>query len=261
MQTLKRLAIVGAAVALAGCGDGTGPADLSDLDADLALIAAEVAAQDIELMRGPGGPFGFGLPAVPGRFECGEFERPNHTITRTCTFLDAEGNEQDAFDPVTTASVVLHLEVTGEIERGEFSATMSRVRDLTVTGLAGDETSMTWNGTGSGEMSRVHPTRDGGQVQFDMTDTETITDVVIPVPRSENGWPLSGTIAKHVLVTITGGPRDGTTRERDVTISFDGTQFATVTVNGETFTVDLAQRRHQERPGRPMRRGRGPGPG
>jgi hypothetical protein len=181
-------------------------------------------------------------------------------VTRTCTFLDADGNEQDAYDSLTTASVVLHFEVTGSVEHGEFSATMSRVRDLTVTGLEGVESAMTWNGTGADDISRVHPARDGGETQFDLSAEETITDLVIPVPRSAVGWPLSGTITKHVLVTITGGPRDGTSRERDIAITFDGTQFATVTVNGETFTIDLAQRRHREAPGgRGRGRGRGRG--
>jgi hypothetical protein len=248
--------MLGAAATLAACSEGTGPADLSDLDADLATVTAEVAAQDIELMRGPGGPLGFGMPALRGRFECGTFEHRELTITRTCTFLDADGNEQDAYDSLTTASVVLHFEVTGSVEHGEFSATMTRVRDLTVTGLEGVETAMTWNGTGSDDITRVHPTRDGGETQFDLSAEETITDLVIPVPRSDTGWPLSGTVTKRVVITITGGPRDGTSRERDVTIAFDGTQFATVTVNGETFTVDLAQRRHREPPDG-MGRGRG----
>ena len=43
---------------------------------------------------------------------------------------------------------------------------------------------------------------------------------------------------------------DGEQHTRDVTIVFDGTQYAQVTVNGETFTVDLANRQHMGRHGR-----------
>jgi hypothetical protein len=253
---VKALRFLGAAVVAGGvaaCGDGTGPRDLTSLEANLALVAVEQAAQDVELMRGPGGPWGLGLPAMPGRFECNTVELVNWTITRTCAFYDADGNEQEAYDPETTASATLHIEVSGGMERDQMSATMERVRDLTVAGLAGAETAITWNGTGTTEMSRVRTAWSGEQVEMALSAEESITDVVIPVPRTETGWPLGGTITQHVVVTFTGGRRDGTTRERDVTITFDGTQFATVTVNGETFTVDLALRRHREG----MRRHRG----
>ncbi|HET7039649.1 MAG TPA: hypothetical protein VFH97_07165, partial [Gemmatimonadales bacterium] len=69
---MKALRFLGAAVVAGGvaaCGDGTGPRDLTSLEANLALVAVEQAAQDVELMRGPGGPWGLGLPAMPGRFE------------------------------------------------------------------------------------------------------------------------------------------------------------------------------------------------
>jgi hypothetical protein len=236
---------VAAAAALAGCSQDTvAPAATAQLDQDIAVVTTDATAQDVELMRGPGGVFGLGLPADPGRFECGSFAWGGVTITRTCTFLDADGNPQDAYDPETTASVTLHAEVTGSVERGDWSATsFSRVRDLTATGLLGDETSITWNGSGSGTMSNVRQNRAGDTVQFDLTSSGTVTDVVIPVPRTLTSWPLSGTVSRTATVSITGGPNDGATRTRDVTITFDGTQYATVTVNDQTFTVDLAQRR------------------
>jgi hypothetical protein len=83
-----------------------------------------------------------------------------------------------------------------------------------------------------------------GNLEFSMNSAETISNVVIPVPRTESSWPLSGTITRHVTVAFTGGPRDGTTEERNVTITFNGTQVATVTVNGESFEFDLATRGH-----------------
>lgn len=242
---VTRIGILGVAlVAIACSNDGTAPADLPSLSRDVATFSAEAAGQDIEFMRGPGGYFGLRLGADPGSFDCSSVERDNLTITRTCTFYDASGNEQDAYDAETTASVNLHVEVNGSIDRGDWgSKSVSRVRDITVSGLEGTETSATWNGTGSGTMSKIRQTSDGGQVQFDLTSSQTITDVVIPVPRTFASWPLSGTIASSVTVTITGGEHDGETHTRDVTITFDGTQYATVTVNGETFTVDLANRR------------------
>jgi hypothetical protein len=243
-----RILTLGALALAAACGEGTSPADVTDvtMDQSMAVFATDAAGQDIELMRGPGGRFGMGLPALPGRFECGDAAPRGLTVTRTCTFYDADGVEQSAYDGETTEKVVMHAEMSGTIDRGDWSATVSRIRDFTVTGLAGAETSMTWNGTGSSTMSKVRQT-DGGEVQMDMTSEETVTDVVIPVPRAEDGWPLGGTITSSMTMTITGGEHDGEVRERVVTITFDGTQYATVTVNGETFTVDLANRCHAGR--------------
>lgn len=250
-----RILSVVAVVALAACGgDGVGPSAAPALfDRDVALYAADGAGQDVEVMRGPGGRFGMGLPAGPGEFECGTFDRRGATVERTCEFFDANGDPQAEYDADATATVVVHAEIAGTMNRGTWGGTMNRVSDVTVSGLAGAETSIVWNGTGSGTMSRLRQTRDGGEMQLDMSGTHVVTDLEIPVPRTEDGWPLGGSITSTVTVTITGGER-GTTHERDVTITFDGSQFATVTVGDETFTIDLANREHHG-PGR----GRGPG--
>jgi hypothetical protein len=260
MRSIVTRAAVGLCAVLAACSnDSSAPDQDALLDRDVALVTADAAARDIELMRGPGGPMGFGLPAAPGRFECATAERGPMTIARTCTFRDATGAVQDAYDSVTTESVTVHAEMSGDLGREDWSASVSGVRDFVATGLAGAETSITWNGMGTETMTRVRELADGEEHRFDMSGTETVTDVVIPVPRRPAGWPLSGTIARHVTVTLTGGPRDGQPHERDVTITFDGTQFATVTVNGESFTMDLARRQHAGRPHRGP--GHGPGPG
>jgi hypothetical protein len=239
------LSVVGVATLAACGGEGVGPEAAPALfDQDVALFAAEGAGQDVELMRGPGGRFGLGLPADAGSFECGTFDRHGMTITRTCEFFDATGAPQTAYDAEATDSVVMHTEVSGSLDRGSWGGAVERVNDVTVSGLAGTETSVVWNGTGSGTMSRIRQTRDGGEAQFEMAGTHSVTDLEIPVPRAEDGWPLGGTINSFVTVTITGGERDGTTHERDVTITFDGSQFATVQVGDETFTVDLANRQH-----------------
>jgi hypothetical protein len=244
--TVKTLAL-GALVLAAACSqEGTSPADVA-LDRDVALFSADAAGQDIEFMRGPGGRFGMGLPAGPGNFECTDAAPPGLTVTRTCAFYDADGNEQEAFVAGETDRVVVHVELEGAIDRGQWSGTVSRVRDFEVDGLTGDDSTATWNGSGSGTMSRIRQARDGDEVQMDMVSEEMATDVVIPVPRRPDGWPLAGTITSSVSVTFTGGPKDGETVTRDVTITFDGTQYATVTVNGETFTIDLANRQHAGR--------------
>lgn len=244
-STLRVLAASGLALLVACGGDGTSPAD-AVLNQDVALYSADAAGQDIEFMRGPGGRFGMGLLARPGDFECNDVAPPGLTVTRTCEFYDADGNEQSAFEAGVTDKVVMHVEVDGTIDREDWSSTIHRVRDFTVTGLSVDTGTVTWDGSGSGSMSRIRQTSEG-EVQKDMTSEVTVTDVMIPVPRAPDGWPLGGTITSSVSVTITGGPRDGETHTKNVSITFDGTQYASVTVDGETFTIDLADRCHAGR--------------
>lgn len=246
---------IGLAVLLASCNtEGTGP-DLTPLQSlilnrDVALVAADAVSQDVEIMGGPGGSFGLGFaasmaaPEEPNHpFRCGTNEREHLTIVRTCTFKDASGANQAGYDATTTASVTVHAKIDGEIVRENWSASVNRVRDFVVSGLAGAETRRTWNGTGSGTSTRSRHRDNTETRQYDVTATGTVTNVVVPVPRTENGWPLSGTIAKQVTVKITGGPHDGETRTRTVLITFNGTQFVPIKVNENTFTFDLRARR------------------
>ena len=100
-----------------------------------------------------------------------------------------------------------------------------------------------WNGTGSGEVERSRHT-DGGEVRsYHMLSSSTISQVVVPYPRTEDGWPVSGMIERAITITQTSDTNGTETFERTVTVTFDGTQFATVTVGDETFTVDLSERR------------------
>lgn len=255
MRSIRLIPLTLPALVLLAACDSTGPGgDELALNLAVASVSGEAAAQHVETMRGPGGPLGFGFEARPGRFECDGREREGITVTRTCTYRDAQGNVQAAYDSLTTASVRMQLEISVTMDRGHMSATMSRSSDLTVTGLAGQETSMTWNGTSSGNTTRVR-TSDTGALEMAMREEEAITNVVVPVPRTPASWPISGTITRTVTVTFLGGPKDGTTETREVTITFNGTQTATITVNGETFDFDLSIR------GRPQGRGRHGPPG
>ncbi|MEO7966644.1 MAG: hypothetical protein ABIT38_22320, partial [Gemmatimonadaceae bacterium] len=164
------------------------------------------------------------------------------------------GVVQSAYDASTTASATITTSIKGSSEHGHFSATVDRSGTFTATGLAGTETKRTWNGSSSGTSTRVREMDDDNEDstkgrQYEMTHSATWTDVVLPVPHTENGWPLSGTVKHTMTVTITGGKDDGKTVTREVVITFNGTAKPVATLNGESYDLDLAGR------GRPHKRG------
>ncbi len=254
MKTLTRFTALGLALGLAACNaDATTLSDTplvtAPIDKDIALSSGDAAAQDIELMGAATGPLGVGLaPSATAEddvpFRCGTHSRDALTIVRTCAFKDAAGGAQDSYNPLTTASANIHAVITGGVTRDNWTATdINRVRDLIVSGLAGIETQRTWNGAGTGSSNRERHTENGEVRNYTTASTLTITNVVVPAPRTENSWPLSGTITRHVTITVVGGPNDGKTRERTVTITFNGSELVPVQVNDKSYTFDLKTRK------------------
>ena len=221
-------------IALAACNDANGPSaeDLA-LSEAVAVVAADAAIQDLQQMF-------FGLSAEPALGASYDAAVPRN-VSRTVTFYDAGGIVMDAYNAETTASINIVIEMSGEVEKDGWTASVSRSRDLTVSGLEGAETSRTWNGTGSGTVTGSRHSDEHGDRTYEMSSSGVIDAVVRGLPRETNPWPLSGTITRIVTVTIT--TADGVeTRERTAVLTFNGTQFVILTVNGEEYEVDLAAR-------------------
>lgn len=164
------------------------------------------------------------------------------TVTHIATFFDADGNEQDARDPLTTASIHLTIESIHVFSRDSWSGTGTRSRDMVISELEGEETSRTVNGTGSGSVTRSQHTDADGTRTYDMTSTSVIEDAIHPVPWTDDAWPLSGTITRDVTINVVNGPDGDVIKTRTVMITFNGTSQATMTVDGEYFDVDLSTR-------------------
>ena len=219
------------ALALTACSDSTEPDGFLDqLSFDVAMVAADGLLDDLQAIGIPLGVGGGAAAAPP-------FGR-----STTVQFFDAAGNAQSGFDALTTASIHIVNEMSGEFSRGNWTAEISRSRDMTISGLAGEETSRTANGSGSEEVARSQHLDDGGVRSYDMSGESTIENVVHGVPREGNPWPLSGTITRQMTVKVVNGPNGDRTVERTAVVTFNGTQFVTMTVNGETFDVDLSAR-------------------
>lgn len=225
MRIAKPAALLAAAAALAACDDAAGPDTDETMNADVAVVAADATLDGLSIMRDPG----------MGMHRTGE-------RARTITFFDASGVEQDGYDGATTASIRFTFDASGSVERETWSASVERHRELTVSGLAGQETTRTWNGGGTETIARSRTSDEHGTRTYELEGDFTIANVVVPVPGSDAPWPLSGTVTRHYAVTRT-GPDGEVTRERTVVITFNGTQTATAVVNGETFEIDLGTRR------------------
>lgn len=238
-----------AALALTGCGDSTGPAlDATTLQ-NSAVMVADATIEDVTLTTTP---FAFGALGTspmldggqegPGEPGCRHGIGGNLSGTREVTFYDTLGVVQDAYDRTSTEEIHFLLDVAGDVTRDTWSASVQRNRDMTVSGLKGEETTRTFNGSGSETVSRSRVLDDGTQATHDMTGTFTYQDVVVPVPGSEPRWPLSGTIHRTMNVDVVNGPNGDVSRTLDVTVTFDGTSTATAVINGETVEIDLSTR-------------------
>jgi len=252
------LALV-ASFAVAACDDSTGLDSFEDgLLLDMAIVAADATMEDLGTWSMP---FGFAGPSlVEGRGGPG---RPGgrHGVggplsgTRIKTFYDAVGVEQDSYDELTTASVHHETEVSGDVERDKWSATIYRLRDMTITGMEGEEAHRTRNGSGEEEITRSRNLDEDGTVRTShMSGSFTYADVVVPAPGSATRYPISGTVTRSMTGSVVNGPNGDETRSAEITITFDGDETATIVVNGEEREIDLTTREGRS----PLRkRGRG----
>jgi hypothetical protein len=237
VSTRRAVAVLASAVTASSCSDSTAPDAFAEgIDYDMAIVAADATLEDVTMWSLP---LGFAQP-VPAAGRPGGHDGWSGDLsgTREVTFYDADGTEQPAYDSLATDVIHILHEIEGEVVREGWTVTVQRERDVTVSGLAGTETHRTWNGTGSEEVTRTGFTLDGSERSYEAVGTFAYEDVVVPVPGSTPRYPISGTITRQMTVTVSGP--DGTrTRDVDIVVEFDGTAYATATVNGETRQIDL----------------------
>jgi len=219
-------------------------------DVGISGAADRVAANGPLLSRSPSSSpsysWAFGMDctysAASGRFSCPPITDGQLTLTRDYAFYDASNAPMSAYNATTTASANFHVNVTGVHVADNGADTVSRDRNATVTGLAGTETSRTWNGTGTRNDGGYRNLTDVTRT-YHVNDNVTLSNIVVNLPRSTNPWPMSGTITRVISGTA-GVQRDGISKtftlSKTVTITFNGTQYATVAVGGNTYTLDLA---------------------
>jgi hypothetical protein len=252
MLQTRRLGGLGLAAAfllVTACSDSLSDiesaAEDAQLNLDVAAYMADATTDDIAMMTDEFGrvlpaPFASGpLFQGPGAGRLSDYE-----VSRSVTFFNEANEETDGFDPLLTSYIHMVLEMEGsrtrQGDRGTITQSVSRSRDMTISGLLGEETERTWNGTGSSAKAAVVVSDENGERSYNFSATSVITDVVIPVPRG-SGWPLSGQIERTVTAERVDGD-EVQTRRRNVLVEFNGTHLVPIWINGEPFTLNLETR-------------------
>ena len=255
----RLLAGASALVVATACSDSTAAnSNVSDNEAtvDLAITAGDAIATDVGLLVGgeaDGMMFTAAAPhgdaTLAGTVGCSIVDSRRVftgttdgglTVTRSFAFYDATGAIQSAFDPTTTASINFQMSLSGTITRPHVTATLTRERNMTLSGLAGAETQRTWNGTGAGTENST-ATGDRGTRTYVGTSKDTTTNVVFLMPRSEHPFPESGTIVHRVDATATfeGAQSGSRTISRRAVVTFNGTAIVPLQVGNRSCTLNL----------------------
>lgn len=276
---MRRSLIVCAPIAflIAACSsDSTSPIQITAADVDQAAVisASDATAEDVSILSASdmtmsGGAVqnvtggGLMLSRVPAsaapsyswtfgdgctfdqassRFTCPPISSGGLTLNRDYAFYAANQSSQTAYDANLTASANFHVSITGVHLTDAGADTVNRDRNLTVSGLAGAETSRTWNGTGTRNDGGYRTGVDAKRT-YHVNDVVTVSNVVVNLPRSSNPWPMSGSITRVISGTgsvVKSGVSKSFSVDRTVTITFNGTQYATVTIGSNTYTLDLS---------------------
>lgn len=260
MRTYTRMAAAIAALLVIGCGDEpSAPVERDQAVTDAELLTLQLSADFLEArdvlgmvggmpmggmgMMGTGAGMGLAT-SMPGTRD------PSGTVvfvgmprgfdvTRTVKFYDGKGVLQARFDTLTTARVETDETMKGSHSftlNGETrSSTMESARKSSVSGLEGKETQVTLNASGSHKVVTTQASATKPTVTTTVTGSDVTKDLVIPVPRQRNSYPLSGTVTHEHTVTsaVTGGATR--TRSYKEVMTFNGTATVRVqvTVDGQ----------------------------
>jgi hypothetical protein len=251
------------ATVVAACGDSAGSTEPTDtspvaqaVTLDVATVAGDAAKEDAETFKVNRGAFGIAqatdferfsrwdpcpFDATSKRFVCVERSRGPFTYNRSYAYADSAGAAQSSYSATLTGSANFKWSVAGTITKDRWNGSMSRNRDITVSGLLGANSTVIVNGTGAAERSRTVFRQDSSGLSrsYDMQSSTVIANVVTPAIALPDAFPASGTVTRNFTVTKTGVVNGETTFTRNSVVTFNGTQFVPLVVNGKEFTLDL----------------------
>ena len=250
---LFSFSIAALVAAAAACSDTTAPSAAvtattdSLITADVAATSGDAMASTVETMIGNEGAGGFQETGA-------SFDRQSTqdlTVQRVVTCYDSTGKAQSACHALTTDSAVIQVTVNGSRrgtrERGKdtsnYTVSVHRTQTLTITGLLGQETSRTHNGSGASHDTTTF-TGTSGSGTLSEAATDSIINVVFNLPRSSNPWPVSGSLIRNSTVsaslTVAGTTQTkSTTRRAVITFPADAQGNVSITIGTNICSLNL----------------------
>jgi hypothetical protein len=252
--TMLAIGLAAGLAALSGCGkssDVTGIANAPQATADLVAVeaGASASADNGGLMAEIQGT----TAAVPTRARNVSpdqiaaadttFLRGNLTITIGRTFYDATDAALPQWDP-SAVRVVVTSWLRGTVTGPRYSATIGRTGTLNIHGLQAAADTMVFDGVATDTTDAVYVSLDGTRT-FDVhvLATRTLAGITKLKNTNVNPWPLAGTATWNLSVDKYASGQQGTIEahyDAVVVVTFNGTEFADVTVNGRFhYKIDL----------------------
>lgn len=176
-----------------------------------------------------------------GRWTCPTVSEHGLSVNRSYAFFDAASQPMKVRDDVTTASINFQLSVNGTVSRDTvFSGVVHRTRNVTVSGLAGAETTRRWDGIGVSADTNTHRSALTTRT-YAGKSVDSLKAVVYPHPRTATSYPLSGSMVRVVkyLVTSAGQGTERRSVDRRVVVTYNGTPLVQLQSGSVTCTLHL----------------------
>jgi hypothetical protein len=162
----------------------------------------------------------------------------------TVRFFDADGKEQDTYDPLTTVRMVLDRTIHGYYMDSQTSIGMASHAVLDIAGIDAATDRTTMNGAADDTLaahfvSKMHNV----ERRFFLVANGQLMDVVQLKPHEMNPYPLSG-MATHEVVAVQQDVNDEGTIEAiyhaRTKVTFNGTAYPEIEFEeGWRYRVDL----------------------
>ena len=252
--TMLAIGLAAVLVALSGCGkssDVTGIANAPQATADLVAVQAGAAASAdngglmIELQGSTAAVPTRVQTVAPDRIAAADttFTRGNLTITIDRTFYDATGTALPQWDP-SAVRVVITSWLRGTVSGTRYSATIGRTGTLNIHGIQAAADTLVFDGVATDTTDAVYVSLDGTRtIDVHVLATRTLAGITRLKNTSVDPWPLAGTATWTLSVDKYAAGSQSTIEahyDAVVVVTFNGTEFADVTVNGRFhYRIDL----------------------
>ncbi len=249
-------ALLAAVSFVAGCGKSTTPVASQQPPATSAVTqtaADDIAAQvGVTLARdfgqGRGAITSLSRPAPGGALAATQVVTDSSSgslsYTVVVTFYDANGNEQETYDPETTVRLAMERRVRGTLDSPELEVRMGGRATLDIHGIGFHQDRLTTNGSSKDTLDSRFAARNGhASSTYHLSSQGALLEVVQLKPTEQHPWPLSGMLTMDVLadrLDVSDAGRVEARYESHLKVTFNGTAYPEIEFEeGWRYRVDL----------------------